>query len=285
LTGLDTLLDDPPPVHLAVAVSHHGQVVAERYGDDPGPYLSWSMAKSITHALVGILVRQGRIDIHAPAAVPEWAGDDRRAITVDQLLRMSSGLKFVEDYVDERISDVINMLFGDGQGDVAGFAAAFPLEHPPDTVWNYSSGTTNIVCRIIGDIVGDVSAFVTDELFRPLGMDSATIRCDERGTFIGSSFVYATARDYLKFGRLYLTGEPAILPAGWIDYARTPRLEPTYGAHWWIGEDLFYAAGYEGQYIYVVPHADLVVTRLGKTPAEQRPAVEAWIGEIIGCFS
>ncbi|MHB8467600.1 MAG: serine hydrolase domain-containing protein [Acidimicrobiales bacterium] len=286
------LLDHPPPDTLAAAVMRGDRLIAEYYGPDSGPdtpLLSWSMAKSITQALVGILVRQGRLDVHAPADVPEWAdpADPRHAITLDQLLRMSSGLRFVEDYVDAGVSDVIEMLFGSGQHDVGAFAASFPLDHPPDQVWNYSSGTTNIISRAIGGLV-DMRSFMQTELFDPLAMTSASAGFDAAGTFVGSSYVYATAVDFLRFGRLYLRDDPRVLPAGWIDYARapTPGSDGTYGAHWWVGEgDTFYAQGYEGQYLYVVPSLDLLVVRLGKTPAEGRPAVEDWIAGVIDSVS
>ena len=289
--ALDTLLDDLPPHTLAVAVMHHDRIVGERYGPETGPdtaLISWSMAKSFTQALVGILVRQGRLDIHERADVPEWAdpNDPRHPITVDQLLRMSSGLAFTEDYVDAGVSDVIEMLFGRGQQDMAAFAASFPLAEPIDTFWNYSSGTTNIVSRIVGTHV-DMPAFIQSELFDPLGMASATARYDGVGTFVGSSYVYATARDFLKFGRLYLRDEPGILPEGWIDYAQTPTPASSgeYGAHWWTAPlGGFRAVGYEGQYLYVVPDLDLLVLRLGKSSAEERPAVEAWVEEILHTF-
>jgi CubicO group peptidase (beta-lactamase class C family) len=308
--GLDSLLDtvvgEPQPesfgTTLATAIVHRGRLVAERYGPDTGPetaLLSWSMAKSITQALVGILVRQGRLDIGQRAAVPEWSdpSDPRHGITVDQLLRMSSGLEFTEDYVDAEISDTIEMLFGKGEHDVAGFAASFPLAYPPDEVWSYSSGTTNIICRLLGDIVGGgragMEAFIGSELFGPLGMSSATAGFDAAGTFVGSSYAYATARDYLRFGLLYLRDGvwdgARILPVGWVDYARTPTPmsdDLSYGAHWWIdlSPGTFSANGYEGQYLYVVPSRDLVLVRLGKTVAELRPNVVTWIDELIACF-
>ena len=282
---------------LALAVIQHGRLVVERYGpgvDATTPLISWSMAKSITHALVGILVRDGRLDIHAPAAVPEWSdpGDPRHAITVDQLLRMSSGLAFTEDYVDAGISDTIEMLFGSGQADMAAFAASFPLAHAPDSVWNYSSGTTNIISRIVGDIVGDMAKFMDDELFGPLGMHGATAGFDAAGTFVGSSYVHAPARDFLRFGQLYLADGVCdgrrLLPAGWVDYARTPTPHSddlSYGAHWWLKPGYFWASGYEGQHLCVVPGADLVLVRRGKTDAALRPNVDAWLDDVIACCS
>ena len=281
---------------LAVAAVQHGRLVAERYGpgvDATTPLLSWSMAKSITHALVGICVRDGRLDIHAPAPVPEWAdpSDPRHPITVEHLLRMSSGLAFTEDYVDARISDVIEMLFGAGETDMAAFAASFPLSHPPGTVWNYSSGTTNIISRVVGSLIDNMEGFIRRELFEPLGMHHARPGFDAAGTFVGSSYVHAPAREFLRFGELYLADGMwegrRLLPAGWVDHARTPTPHSDdlgYGAHWWIKPGCFYASGYEGQYLFVVPDADLVVVRLGKTDAALRPNVETWLDELIACF-
>ncbi|HZP16252.1 MAG TPA: serine hydrolase [Nocardioides sp.] len=281
------MLADIPDKTLAVAVMQEDALVEEWYAPDVGAdttLISWSMAKSVTHALVGILVRAGKLSIHSDHLLDAWRSDERASITLDHLLRMSSGLRWLEDYVDETISDVIEMLFGSGQGDMAAFAAAFPLDHPPDTVWNYSSGTSNIVASLVGRACGgDVTSFVRQSLFEPLGMTSATIRVDGAGTFVGSSYVYATARDFLRFGGLYLRDSPGLLPDGWIDYARTPTPASAgeYGAHWWLAPHGFRAVGYEGQYLYIVPEADLMVLRLGKSPAEERPDLEAWIDALI----
>ena len=282
-----------------------GRIVTERYGRGFGPestHPSWSKAKSITHALIGILVREGKIDIHAPADAPEWQqeGDPRQTITLDQLLRMSSGLKFAEDYVDAGVSDVIEMLFGAGKDDVAAFAAKFPLIHPPGKVWSYSSGTTNIVARAAARAAGvtgdDFRGFMVRELFGPLGMTSAQPKFDAAGTFIGSSFCYCTARDFARFGLLYLRGGiwdgQRILPEGWVDYARAPTPVPEterlgYGAHWWLGmagPGSFSANGYEGQYTVLVPELDLILVRNGKTPLDQKDAVMDWLGEVADCF-
>jgi len=303
---LDGALLDQPTEALAethaVLVVQRGQVVAERYGEGIEPYttlISWSMAKSITQALVGFAVADGLLDIHAPAAVPEWADrdDPRRAITVDHLLRMCSGLAFREDYVDDRVSDVMAMLFGLGQEDMAAFAAGFPLEHPPGTVFNYASGTTNILARLVGDLYGGrdgVEALLADRLFGALGMASATPKFDAAGTFVGSSYVYATARDFARFGELYLhegrAGEEQILPSRWVEYARTESEVPSgpdeqpYGAHWWRFPPVpgsFSAQGYEGQRILVVPDLDLVVVRLGKTPVALKPNLDAWLAALV----
>jgi CubicO group peptidase (beta-lactamase class C family) len=292
-------------VTLAELVVQRGEVVHEVYGPDTGPdttLISWSTAKSVTHALAGIAVREGLLALDAPAPVPEWANDDRRAITLRQLLNMQSGLRFVEDYVDDSTSHCLDMLFGTGTDDVAGYAAALPLDHEPGSTFNYSSGTTNIVTRMIGQAVGGGEAgmrsFMQTELFAPLAMTSADPRFDAAGTFVGSSFLYCTARDFARFGQLYLSDGVwdgrRILPDGWVDFARAPVLVPPeeefgYGAHWWLWDDhgfegTFAAHGYEGQYIVVCPPRELVVVRLGKTPVELRPPVIERLVELLSSW-
>jgi CubicO group peptidase (beta-lactamase class C family) len=299
----------------AVVVVHRGRIVAERYaeGFDAGtPLPGWSMTKSVIGALVGIRVGEGVLDLQAPAPVPEWrgAGDPRGAITLDQLMRMSSGLEFGED-TDAYDSDLATMLFD--RGDAAGFAAAKPLEHPPDSHWKYSSGTSNIVSRILREsFEGDQAAhfrFPREVLFDRIGMRSAVIEPDASGSFVGSSFMFATARDWARFGLLFLNdgvwqGE-RILPEGWVKYSTTPTPEAPqgrYGAHWWLnaGEpnhpgdrswpdmpaDTFAARGFEGQEVVVIPSRELVLVRLGQSRPESRydsnrfgAAVLAAIGE------
>jgi CubicO group peptidase (beta-lactamase class C family) len=289
----------------ALVIVQGGRLVAERYAEGFGPdqtYPSWSMAKSITQALAGMLVGDGRLDIHAPADVPEWRapGDPRGAITLDLLLRMSSGLTFVEDYEPDHPSDVIAMLFGEGKNDVAHFAARQPLAHPPGSFWSYSSGTTNIVSRALSratDAYGaEFEAFMRRRLFEPLGMTSAKPKFDAAGTFIGSSYCFCSARDFARFGLLYLRGGVwegrQLLPAAWVDYARTPTWqqpndEGPYGAHWWLGmagPDSFSANGYQGQYIAVAPDLDMVIVRHGKTPLDRKPAAKAFVGALADVF-
>ncbi|MBI1329580.1 MAG: serine hydrolase [Alphaproteobacteria bacterium] len=291
----------------ALVIVQHGRLLLERYWRDFTPtqtYKSWSMAKSITQALVGILVKDGKLDIHAPAAVPEWQSDDdpRKAITLDLLLRMSSGLAFVEEYVPGKVSDVREMLFFGGKADMAHYAASRPLEYPPGSFWSYSSGTTNIIARLVGQAAGahsaaDYEAFMRSRLLDKIGMKSARPKFDAAGTFIGSSYCFASARDFARFGTLYLRdgvwdGE-RILPEGWVDYARTPTWQqPTdqgrYGAHWWLdlaGPGSFSCNGYEGQFTAVIPDRDMVIVRHGATQAEQGPNVKAWIKAVAECFS
>jgi CubicO group peptidase (beta-lactamase class C family) len=303
---------DPAPADIgethALVIVHAGRLVLERYGRDFGPeetYPSWSMAKSITHALVGLAGGDRGLDIHAPADVPEWRGpgDPRGAITLDHLLRMSSGLAFIEEYVPGEPSDVIEMLFGKGADDVAAFAAAFPLAHPPGTHFAYSSGTTNIVSACLARAIGahgpNFEAFMRARLFAPLGMASPKPRFDKAGTFIGSSFCFASARDFARFGLLYLRGGiwegRPLLPAGWVDYARTPTWQQSggdadgpYGAHWWLdiaGAGTFSANGYDGQYIVLCPDRDLIIVRHGATPLALKDNLKVWMEALAGAFA
>lgn len=289
----------------AVLAVHRGVIVAEQYGpqhDRSSEFLSWSIAKSITHALVGMLVGEGRLDLAAPAPIPEWAGDNRRSITLQHLLNMRDGLDFNEEYVDIGVSHVVDMLYFAGADDHAAYAIARPLAHPPGSVWNYSSGTTNIVSRIVGEVAAQgegreaATRALLDRLFGALGMSSARPQFDKAGTFVGSSSVHATARDFARFGYLYLRdgtwqGE-RLLPAGWVDHARTHTADDPdngfgYGAHWWLWPDQpgsLAAHGFEGQYVVVVPARDLVLVRLGKSPSELRPAVVEQLREIVNAF-
>lgn len=291
----------------ALLAAQGGRLVLERYAQGFGPDVtcrSWSMAKSITHALVGLAVLDDRVDIAAPADVPAWrgAGDPRGAITLDHLLRMSSGLAFIEEYVPGAPSDVIEMLFGEGKDDVAAFAAGFPLAHPPGSFFAYSSGTTNIVSgclsRALGANGAAFEAFMRERLFGPLGMTTADPRFDAAGTFIGSSFCFASPRDFARFGLLYLRDGlwegHRLLPEGWVDYARTPTFQQPgggadgrYGAHWWLdiaGPGSFSANGYDGQYIVLVPEKDLILVRHGATPMARKDNLKAWMRDLAAAF-
>lgn len=315
-TAIDEMFTDHERFErtFAVLVVHQGRLVFERYADQlehwdrpsepidrTTPLLSWSMAKSILHAAVGLAVADGLLDPDAPAPVREWsgAGDPRNAITLDDLLAMRDGLDFNEDYVDGETSHVIEMLFGAGQSDVAAYAAARPALAPPGTRFSYSSGTSNLVARILGDALGGEAAtraFLRDRLFGPLGMPNADPRFDDAGTFVGSSYVYAPARELAKFGLLYLRGgrweDRQLLPGSWVDHGRRQRsVDPEdqagYGAHWWTVDDglgTFRAAGYEGQMIVLCPTLDLMVVRLGKTDAVHKPHLTAWRAKMLDAF-
>lgn len=315
---LEQAFDDASPIATtyAIAIVQHGRIVYERYHgalehfdrpptpvDATTPLLSWSMAKSVQHAVVGLLVGDRRLDIEVPAAVPEWSDidDPRHAITLRQLLAMRDGLDWTEDYVDDKVSDVIEMLFGEHQSDMAHFAADRPLAAPPGTRFNYSSGTSNIVSGVVARTIGpgeEYARFLHGRLFAPIGMASADPEFDEAGTWVASSYLRATARDWARFGLFYLRDGVwdgvRLLPAGWVDYARTmvsvdEEGEP-YGAHWWglAGANrlgTFRAAGYEGQSISVCPPLDLVVVRLGKTPYEREPNLGPWRVAVVDAFA
>jgi CubicO group peptidase (beta-lactamase class C family) len=313
---LEQMFEDDGPLRTAyaVVVIHQGALVAERYGgalehfDRPSEpvtqetrLLSWSMAKSMLHATVGLLVGQGKLDLNGPTDVPEWSDPDdpRHAITLRHLLAMRDGLDFNEDYVDDAVSDVITMLFG-GQDDMAHFAADRPLAVPPGTRFNYSSGTSNIISGVVARVVGHGQPYVDflkSQLFEPIGMHSAEPELDPSGTWVASSYLRATARDYAKFGLLYLRDGRwdgrRILPEGWVDYARTmvsddPEDGP-YGAHWWgvAGDTLgtFRCSGYDGQSIELCPALDLVVVRLGQTPTQRSEHVVQWRADMVEAFS
>jgi len=286
----------------ALLVVRGGRIVQERYGsehDADTTLPSWSMAKSLLCAWVGILVGEGRLRLDAPAPVAAWQGadDPRRAITLDQLLRMSSGLAFAEIYDDSGFSDTIEMLFRSGRDDVAAYAAAKPLEAAPDTLWSYSSGTSNIVSRITHEAVDldgePYLARLRRALFDRIGMKSVLPRLDARGTWIASSFAFATARDFARFGLLCLRdgcwdGE-RILPAGWIDYARTPTAHSggEYGAHFWLAQDgsgIFSANGFRSQYTIMVPDRDLVVVRLGDSEVTQKRALLLALSQLVRAY-
>ena len=294
-------------ISLATVVLHHGVIVAEQYGptaDADTALISWSMAKSFTHALVGICVERSLLRLDHPAPIEEWAADGRRHITIEHLVQMRSGLAWNEDYVEAVGSDVIEMLFGEGMADTAAFAAAKPLAYPVGEVWQYSSGTTNILARIIRQAVGggaaEFDAFLHETLLDPLGMNATSVGYDPSGTFVGSSFVYAPARDFACFGELYrlggMAGAQRILPQSWCDRAardiqiEVPETESFgYADHWWTWgragfPGTFAAHGYEGQRIVVSPSRALVIVQLSKNPDEHRAAVDAPLRRILRAF-
>ena len=293
----------------AVAVAYDGQLIAERYAPGFGPdtpMLGWSMAKSVTSALVGILVGQGRLSVQDPAPVPEWRSPDnpKGSITLDQLLRMSSGLAFVEKYGP--LADMTDMLYM--AQDFGAFAAQSHLEAPPDQKWSYSSGTANIVARIVryeAEKTGpSYYRFLREALFDRIGMASAVLEPDPSGTFVGSSYAVATARDWARFGLLYLqdgvwNGE-RILPEGWVQYTVTPTPKAPkgeYGAMFWLNagapgnptdrllpkapEDTYYADGFQGQRVIVIPSKKLVLVRFGATSPRSAWDTDAFIANVI----
>ena len=288
----------------------HGQVIAERYA--PGftadtPLPGWSMTKTVTAALVGTLVAQHKLSPDASALLPEWrgSGDPRAAITLDALLRMTSGLQFNEDY-DDPLSDVALMLYA--QPDTARFASAKPLAATPGARWSYSSGTSAILARVmreaLGGSDGDYLALPHRALFAPLGMRSAVFEPDASGTLVSASYMYASARDWARFGQLLLQDGvwdgQRLLPEGWVRYLTrtTPQsARQEYGAQLWVKvpepfndrdphavampADAFHAVGHEGQFVSVVPSRQLVVVRLGLSRPESAWNHEAFLARVL----
>ncbi|MGI9168981.1 MAG: serine hydrolase domain-containing protein [Caulobacteraceae bacterium] len=273
----------------AVVVVKDGRVIAERYAPGFGvdtPLLSYSVAKSFTNALLGVLVRQGRLRVEQPVGAPEWAdaGDPRAAITLEDLLRMRSGLDVPE--ADSGFSPVARMEYA--RADMAGFAARHRLKQPIGSGFEYTSANTLILDRRLGAVVGGGEAGMRDfahrELFAPLRMSGVTLEFDGRGVFVGSSYVYAPARAYARLGALYLNdgaapGGRRLLPDGWVAWSRRSTLGSPYGAGFWTNDgpsreaawriargfprDGFYASCDLGQRIYIVPYARLIVARFG----------------------
>ncbi|MFV0378268.1 MAG: serine hydrolase domain-containing protein [Mangrovibacterium sp.] len=262
-------------------VLYKGLPVAETYRKDFNPntrFLGWSMAKSFTNALIGIRVKEGKLDTEQPLSFAGWDTGNARHITMNNLLHMNSGLEWNEDYGN--LSDVTVMLHK--EGDMGAYAAEREPICRPDSLWYYSSGTTNMACLALRQSFpsdADYWAFPRKELFNKAGMRSAVIELDASGTFVGSSYVYATMRDYARFGLLYLNkgqwlGEQ-LLPENWIRYTTTPAngSKEGYGAFFWLNQsgtdqpsaprDTYACKGHDGQYIFIIPSKELVIVRTG----------------------
>lgn len=288
----------PPFRHTrAIVVVKDGRIVAERYADGFGidtPLLGFSATKSVTSALIGILVRQGKLAPDKPAPVAAWQNpaDLRHAITVDELLRHTAGLALgssLQASLDAAFEPVNHMKYR--EPDMAAYAESIPLETPPGRAWNYHDGNYLILAQLIRNAVGgtpaDVLRFAREELFAPLGMHHVTMEFDQSGTPEGSSQMLASARDWARFGLLYLSdgvvGGKRILPEGWAKYSAspTPGAFVGYGAGFWtdLGDsrganyrreqgwprDAFFAKGSIGQYVIVIPSQQLVIARFGRT--------------------
>ena len=266
----------------AVVVVYKGELVGEKYWKEEGitsetRLWGWSMNKSVVNALIGILVKKGKINVDATAPVPEWISDRRRDITIKDLMHMTSGLKWEEDY--GKVSDATSMLFKSADSYKASIKAPFKIG--PDLVWMYSSGTANILSGIIRTTISNDQqyySFPYKELFYKTGMYSMVLEADAAGNFVGASFGYATARDWARFGLLYYDNGvfqgDTILPKGWVDFTRTPAKasKGKYGALFWLNkahqlpdapEDTYFCDGHRGQRIFIIPSRNLVVVRLG----------------------
>ncbi|HVZ99563.1 MAG TPA: serine hydrolase [Caulobacterales bacterium] len=311
----------------AVVIIQGGRLVYERYGDGYGPatrLISWSMAKSFTHALVGAAVLQGRVNIDAPLGSPYWAANDpRAAITWRQFLNFVDGQRWSETYATKPTeNDSARMLYGEGRMNTARYGANQPLINPPGTHWNYNSGGTALLADgLTRAVVPDapspnvrrarMRAWMDQSLFDPMGMHPV-VQFDPAGLFYGSAEIFATARDFARFGLLYLRDGvwdgKRLLPEGWVDFARTPGPDThttIYGAQFWLTpsqgtgapirslltdnalSDAFEAQGHEGQLIVIVPSKDLVIVRLGRfdDTGERWNKLGDWVQSVVQSFA
>jgi CubicO group peptidase (beta-lactamase class C family) len=286
---IDKDSENPVFTH-GIVVVYDGQIIGEKYAegfDKNSRLMGWSMTKSITGTLIGLLVKDGRLKKEDPAPVKEWQNDERRNITLNNLLQASSGLQWSETYFNPW-ADFHNMFIR--SDDKGGYAASLPLKHEAGSHFEYSSGTTNILQKIIRETVGDDEyyRFPYERLFYPIGMNSAYLEVDASGTFVGSSYCFATARDWARLGMLYqqngIWNGEQILPEGWVSYATTPSTAAPmreYGAQIWLNQgnpnnpaetelpglpsEAYFFRGFEKNFVAVVPSKKLVVVRLGVT--------------------
>ena len=306
----------------AVVLMEGGRVAAERYApgyDANTRFVSWSMAKTVTAVLIGLLVADGRLRLDQPAPVPQWqrAGDPRSAITLRHLLQMRSGLDHTEAGPDPRTSSEVQMLFLDGRDDMAGWAEEQPLEAEPGERFEYSSNTTVILADIAARVLSEsdnpderrqaVSTYLRSRLFGPLGMTSVVPEFDRSGTLIGGSLIHATARDWAKFGDFLRNkgsyrGEQ-IVPRAWVEAmtAPSPR-SPQYGFQTWLNrpledgegghplfpsrapQTLFAMIGHMGQYVLISPEQRLTLVRLGHSDEPQRRALLQQAADVIELY-
>jgi len=312
---VDEAFTEPSSEHLrrtrAVIVMRDGHILAERYAQGFAadmPLLGWSMTKSVAAALIGTLVRDGKLSVARTALLPEWAGsgDQRAQITLDELLRMTSGLRFTERYNDP-LADVALMLYARPGG--AAYAIDKPVEFAPGTHWAYSSGTSNILARVMRAAVGgseqDYLQYPRRALFERIGMRHAVLEPDASGLFVTSSFMYASPRDWARFGQLLLQDGmwrgQRILPPGWVRYMATLTPQSArhdFGAHLWLKvpppfdslnptalpADSFHVVGHEGQFVSVIPSRGLVVVRLGLTRGDHVWNHEAFLSRLLAAL-
>ncbi len=319
--AVDALFTAPDAAETrALIVMHKGRIVAERYA--PGyhentRFISWSMAKSVTGVLIGMLVSDGRLRLDESVPVPAWQrpGDPRGEITLRQLLQMRSGLRHSETLSPPYEADTVRMLFLDGRDNMAAYAEAQPLEAEPGRRYEYSTATSVILADIAARTLTDsadpatrrqvITDYLRTRLFDPVGMKSMLPEFDAAGTLIGGSLTHGTARDWARFGE-FLRGGGAVkgaqlLPRGWIEFmtSSSPR-NPGYGAQIWLNRPqpdghevlfpkrgpatLFSCVGHLGQYVMVSPDQELVVVRLGKTDDEARSPLVAHLADIFALF-
>jgi CubicO group peptidase (beta-lactamase class C family) len=288
----------------AIVVVKDGRIVAENYGEgfsNATPLLGWSMTKSVTAALIGLRIRDGQMALDRTELLPQWRNDPRSQIKLADLMAMQSGLQFNEDYGD--VTDVTRMLYL--EGDMASFSASKPLEAKPGERFSYSSGTSTILSRLWMETFNsarEALTFPREALFRPLGMTSAVFEPDAHGTFVGSSYMYATARDWARFGLFLLqdgswNGEQ-LLPPDFVGFMRTPtkasngrygagQVWTKYGADCGppLPDDAYWLQGHDGQTVMLVPSLGLAVVRLGLTPSRSGYDVRVLEAKIVEAVS
>lgn len=319
--AVDELFTDPALGETrALLIMHHGRIVAERYGPGYGPntkLIGWSMSKTITGVLIGLLISDGRLTLDESAPVPSWQrpGDPRGEITLRHLLQMRSGLRHVESTNPAGDADTVRMLVLDGRDDMAAYAEAQPLVADPGSHWEYSTATSvilsDIAARALTDsrdpalrrqVLGD---YLRSRLFAPVGMNSATLEFDAAGTMLGGSMIHATARDWGRFGEFLrnngMVNGARIVPSDWVGFMRTPAPHnPGYGAQLWINRpqpngheelfpgrgkaNIFAAIGHLGQYVIVSPDQELTLVRLGKTDGPLRAALVRKLADIVQLY-
>ncbi len=304
----------------ALLVLHAGRTVSERYGTGyrrDARFIGWSMTKCVTGVMIGLLVSDGRLRRDEAAPVDAWArpGDPRGEITLRQLLQMRSGLRHAENADPIYLSDTARMLFLEGRDDMPRYAETQPLEAEPGADYEYSSATSVILSDIAARALTRskdparrrqaVAGFLRTRLFDPTGMDSMTPEFDASGTFIGSSMLHGTARDWAKFGEFLRHGGSVrgaqIIPRRWIEFMRAPSpRNPGFGAHLWLNrrsadgsvnlfpeaapQSAFACIGHLGQYVIGSPEQKLTVVRLGHTPGEQREELRRRLGDLVALF-
>lgn len=308
----------------ALVVMQGGRVIAERYAPGYGPdtrLISWSMAKSVTATLVGLMVADGRLALDEPAPVPEWQTprDGRAKITLRHLLHMSSGLdhtEMAEGDIEIFDADTPRMLFLDGRENVARYAETRPLEANPGEKFEYSSATSNVLADIMTRSLTESTdpevrrdamlEYARGRLFEPLGMTSAFPEFDRNGTMLGGSIIHATARDWAKFGEFLRNNGSVraaqLLPTSWTRFMKTPsKNDSSYGGHIWLNRprndgrdqvlfpgkappDVFAAIGHLGQFVVVSPQHRLTIVRLGKTQDDQLGPVNDQLAKLISVF-
>lgn len=304
----------------ALVVMHDGEIVAERYAegfDAETPFPGWSMSKTVTGVLIGILVAEGRLELDDSPPIAHWQrpGDPRGEITLRQLLQMRSGLRHEEKAEPAYESGEVRMMFLDGRDNMAAWAEAQPLEHEPGSTFEYSTPTSLILADIVARLLAPdgsaqerqrvVAEFLEARLAVPLEMESLRAEYDPAGTMLGGSSIWADARDWARFGEFLRRGGSVegaqVVPRGWIDFMRAenPRA-PDYGAQLWLNrpsgteremlfpeqgpESLHAAIGHLGQYVLVSPRQGLTVVRLGKTDQEDREALVDALAEIVALY-